>query len=162
MLPMTVKVATCTRCNKDIFSSPESISSGYGLDKDNNRICYGCCAVLDKERMRQDGKITLYLTCEPASKIKSKDGRICRGKVSNWPGTLEFICHTTVGNHNIAKIRYDCWFIFEGYYWHGVTYGDNTQICHCKRTKDVAPSMYKLSQPHNYSNNEIMGKKTKS
>jgi hypothetical protein len=136
MLPMTVKVATCTRCNKDIFSSPESISSGYGLDKDNNRICYSCCAVLDKERMRQDGKITLYLTCEPASKAKTPIGRPSAGKVSNWPGTLEFICHTSTGRHNIAGVRYDCWFVFEGYYWHGVTYGDNTQICHCKRTKD--------------------------
>lgn len=136
------KVATCTRCSKDIFSSPESMVAGYATDKDNNKICYDCCAVLDKEQMRQDGKITLYLTCEPAVKPGSKTregGRLFRrsaGTVSNWCGTLQFKCHTRTGKHNIAGVRYDCWFVFEGYYWHGVTYGSNTQICHCKCTKD--------------------------
>ena len=142
MTTITNKVATCTRCSKDIFSSPESISTGYGIDKDNNKICYDCCAELDKEQMRQDGKITLYLTCEPAHyervavEGRTRPYRLCAGTVSNWCGTLQFKCHTRTGKHNIAGVRYDCWFVFEGYYWHGVTYGDNTQLCHCKRTKD--------------------------
>lgn len=131
------KVGTCSRCKQDIFSPPESMSAGYATNKDNDRICYRCCGIMDKEIMRTEGKITLYLTCEPASNEKNPAGRRTLGKVSNWCGTLEFVCHTSTGKHNIARVRYDCWFPFEGYWWHGVTYGDDTQVCHCRRTKDV-------------------------
>lgn len=136
MTTITNFVGTCTRCSKAIFSSPESMVAGYVIDKDNNKICYDCCAELDKERMRQDGKIILYLACEPERNCRTPEGRHSAGTVSNWCGTLQFKCHTRTGKHNIAGVRYDCWFVFEGYYWHGVTYGDNTQVCHCKRTKD--------------------------
>ena len=37
----------------------------------------------------------------------------------------------------IAGIRYDCWFRFEGFWWWGVRYGNNTEIVHCKRTKET-------------------------
>lgn len=104
----------------------------YGLRGNDEKICYKCCAELDKEYMRKNGKITLYLTCE---QVKRTRPRKCRGEVTNWPGSLRFSCHTRSGRHNIVGNRYDCWFVFEGYEWHGVTYGDNTQICHCKKTK---------------------------
>jgi hypothetical protein len=133
---MTITIDKCHTCHSDIIPSPSEIGTGYAIDKDNNKVCYSCCAEQDKQFMRDNGKITLYLTCEPAHKIKEPQGRLTVGTVSNWPGTLKFKCHTRIGSHNIAHVRYDCWFIFEGYYWHGVTYGDNTQICHCKRTKD--------------------------
>lgn len=58
---------------------------------------------------------------------------------SNWPHTLVFRAHGQVGRHNIAGKRYDVWFNGpDGYEWHGVTYGDWTQLCHCKRTKRKA------------------------
>ena len=122
--------------------------TGYGYDANGFVVCYACCGKQDREDMIRTGKATLYLTCEPASKMRLNGrpytpstlsqgtGRNRAGKVSNWPGTLEFPCTTTVGRHNIARTRYDAWFTGpDGKPWHGVTYGDNTQICHCKRLK---------------------------
>lgn len=102
----------------------------YAIDKDDNRICYDCCGKRDESYMREHGRNTLYLT------IGTTPGT---SKVTNWPGTF------SRGNlwpkrsrHNIARWRYDVWFPFDGYLWHGVTYGDNTQICHCRKTKTKA------------------------
>ena len=73
--------------------------------------------------MTEHGRIMLYLS---------------NGEVMNWPGTLRFPAHVRKGRHNIAGSRYDVWFAGpDGFQWHGVQYGDNTQICHCKRTKQV-------------------------
>jgi hypothetical protein len=100
---------------------------GYGFEgklKDKP-VCYECCGKLDRERMEHDGVATMYLT--------KRDGRWF---VTNWPGTLAFPAGVQVGRHNMAGKRYDAWFTMGGFQWHGVTYGDNTQICHCKRTKE--------------------------
>jgi hypothetical protein len=109
--------------------------AGYGYMGEGateKPVCYECCGKRDQQRMIEDGRAVLYLTCEPAH----KSPRRTRGKVGNWPDSLSFPCHTRPGRHNIAGTRYDCWFVGpDGYEWHGVTYGDNTQICHCKRTK---------------------------
>ena len=77
--------------------------------------------------MRQHGRITLYLA-------KHDD----KYEVTNWPSSLRLKASVKVGNHNIAGSRYDTWFNFEGVVWHGVCYGENTQLCHCKRTKETA------------------------
>jgi hypothetical protein len=90
------------------------------------RVCYECCATRDKETMRSTGKATLYLTYNDGAR---------RGYVKNWPGTLCFLGQVSKSRHNISRTRYDVWFMFEGRVWHGVQYGENTQICHCKRTK---------------------------
>jgi hypothetical protein len=101
----------------------KTIGLGYGTDKHNKKHCYTCCATQDKEAMLKDGRITLYLTDKA---------------VTNWPGTMSFpITRQKTGRHNIARVRYDVWFRGpDGYMWHGVQYGDNTQLCHCKRTKE--------------------------
>ena len=97
-------------------------TTGYGTDKDGKRHCYACCATRDRDAMRRDGRATLYLT---------------GSTLSNWPGSLSFTVRSTrVGRHNIARTRTDVWFAFEGYWWHGTQYGDNTQLCHCKRTRE--------------------------
>jgi hypothetical protein len=73
--------------------------------------------------MKDEGRITLYLTDD--------------GRVTNWPNSLSFKGHVSKGRHNIAGTRYDVWFTGpDGHRWHGTQYGDNTQICHCKRTKE--------------------------
>jgi hypothetical protein len=80
--------------------------------------------------MRVDGKITLYLV--------KLDGA---HYVSNFPGTLKLkVWSMRVGRHNLAGKRYDVAFTHERHVWHGVTYGDMTQICHCKRTKTTVPA----------------------
>lgn len=132
---------SCSICNNVIPPSPEgSVGLGYAfLPNSSAVICYPCCAERDKQQMRDTGKITLYLTCDPATKsINPWGGREFRsslGHVTNWPGSLRIACHTRQGKHNIARTRYDVWFKFEGYEWWGVSYGENTQLVHCKRTK---------------------------
>jgi hypothetical protein len=128
-------------------SPHSSITRGWGKDDKGNRYCYACCAERDKEQMLRNGKITLYLVMDERAERQcrrlEKGGWYQAGegqvKVTNWPGSLVFpIRRVTRGYHNMAGCRYDVWFKFEGFVWHGVQYGDNTQICHCERTKEVA------------------------
>lgn len=99
--------------------------TGYGYDRRTGKVsCYACCALNERARMLKTGRATLYLS-------RRADGRY---EVTDWPGHLRFlVAHSRVGRHNIASKRYDVWFSLEGRTWHGVTYGDNTQICHCRR-----------------------------
>lgn len=74
----------------------------------------------------EHGKITLYLS----------NG----DKVTNWPGSLRIRAYRVKhGKHNIARTRTDAWFTFEGANWHGVNYGKDSQILHCRRTKMSDP-----------------------
>jgi hypothetical protein len=96
---------------------------GYGVDKDGNRHCYECCAERDRADMIATGRATMYLT---------------DGYVTNWPGSLKYRTGPIrTGRHNMAGKRYDTWFHGpDGFTWHAVQYGDNTQIVHCKRTRE--------------------------
>ena len=125
----TQNITDSTILDCEHVPSPHSeFTTGYGVDNSGKVICYECCATECKEYMREHGRITLYL-------VKQDNGY----HVTNWPGTLDFKLNgVKTGHHNIAGKRYDIWFAFDGYYWHGTQYGDNTQLCHCKRTKDKA------------------------
>ena len=123
----------CSKCKKEESVIPEPyFTTGYGSDSDGNLLCYSCCAEGDKEYMRKEGKISLYLTGP-----HEKSGLSSSTLLSNWPGSLKIRVYSSVrkGDHNIAGCRYDVWFKFEGDDWHGVQYGDNTQLCHCHRLK---------------------------
>ncbi len=136
---MTDVTFTCCKCGK---TKPVQTSGGTGYaGSEYHKVCYDCCAIEDKEYMLKEGKITLYLT---GGIGHDKDGRkmvsatwFGETHVSNWPGILKFtVEHIRLGYHNFARYRYDVWFKGpDGFEWHGVQYGDNTQICHCKRTK---------------------------
>lgn len=111
------------KLEKSLPDSKVSCGTGYGLDKHNNKICYDCCGKQDGEEMIQKGKTILYLDTQ-------------KGILSNWPGTLKIpVSYITKGRHNIARVRYDIAFMFEGKRWYGTQYGENTQICHRKRYK---------------------------
>lgn len=114
------------------------IGGSYATDGRGEVVCYCCCAVSDVRRMVVTGKIELYL-----SPLGRAD-RYLRYKITNWPGTLRCeISYVRVGRHNMAGKRYDAWFCGpDNYLWHGVQYGDNTQILRCSRTKKLAPSTY--------------------
>lgn len=130
---------SCSICNNAIPPSPEgSITTGYGiLPGTDKKVCYPCCAELDKQLMRDTGKITLYLSCERWAEQRRRGSNIrgSMGSVQNWCGSLKILGHTRSGKHNIAGTRYDVWFRFEGYEWWGVSYGEYSQLVHCKRTK---------------------------
>lgn len=138
--PKTIgPIKVCSICETvipNLQHNPNVLGYAYLPDK-VSIICYSCCADKDKERMRDTGKITLYLDCERWREQRKKGSsiRACMGTVQNWPGSLKIPCFTTCGNHNIARTRYDVWFKFEGYEWWGVCYGEDTQLVHCKRTK---------------------------
>ena len=82
--------------------------------------------------MEETGKMILYFV--PDTQTTNEKTGLCH--ITNWPNTLRFNGGFSVGRHNIAGKRYDVSFVFNGFYWHGITYGDNTQICHCRRTKE--------------------------
>ena len=129
------------RCSDCGETKPVQTSggTGYGYDAAANILCYACCGKRDMADMIENGRATLYLTqperSAPGLRLDSY-GRSGHAIVSNWPGTMRLPCYVKQGRHNIAGKRYDAWFTGpDGKKWHGVTYGDNTQLCHCKRLK---------------------------
>ncbi len=123
-------------------STHESFTTGYGTDDKGKTFCYDCCAKNDRQNMVNTGKATLYLV-KRENPNHATVGMVNRSAhkwyVTNWPSSLEFQCTgITKGRHNMAGSRYDCWFCGpDGFVWHGYQIGENTQICHCKRTKQM-------------------------
>ncbi len=108
-------------CGHEAISSGP-YSTGYGTDRQGKTSCYRCCAELDRECMREHGRLTMY---------------DCDDEVTNWPGSLRIKTRNRkTSHHNFAGTRYDFWFVFEGTWWHGYRCGDNTQIAHCRRTRE--------------------------
>lgn len=101
------------------------LKPGEALER-SPAVCYFCCGKRDIADMIATGKATMYL---------SRTDTLGIYKISNWHGsyTIENI-HVRKGRHNMARVRYDAWFTGpDGKSWHGVRYGENTQILHCKR-----------------------------
>lgn len=120
----------CTVCNVEKPANTDGITTGYGINRDGSKVCYECCAEIDKAEMVKHGTIVLYLTYD------EKMVQYGDGKVSNWPASLEFKARVKKGKHNMAGNRYDVWFRdHTNRLWHGVQYGDNSQLCYCKRLK---------------------------
>ena len=119
----------CSKCGKTIVS--DGIAAGYGIDRDGNKICYDCCAEMDKadlDNLAVGEKTVFYLT--------HQDGKY---EIVNWPGSLRIPCSfARVGRHNIAGTRTDVDFSFNGKKFHGTQYGDNSEICYIRRVKGVA------------------------
>ena len=120
----------CFKCHKAITKKENGCTSGYGTDKDNNKVCFKCCGDNDSHSLAHldfGEKMILYLTISRAG---------YGNYVSNWPGTLKIMIkwHTT-GAHNWAGIRHDVWFMYADRYYWGVQYGENSQICHIRRVK---------------------------
>lgn len=128
---MTAQTSATLDCGH--AESPHSaFTRGYGTRADGTRHCYDCCAEHERQRMIESGRATLYLTST------GHDAALI-----DWPGNLRFPArygYIRKGRHNIARVRYDTWFAGpDGFIWHATQYGDDTQIAHCKRTKERAP-----------------------
>ena len=105
----------------------EACTTGYGRDAEGLTYCYDCCAQRELTSMLTTGKATLYLTL--------KDGK---HTMTDWPGHLSFpVMEFRKGKHNMARVRYDVYFRVpsNGSTWHGVKYGDMTQLVHCRQLK---------------------------
>jgi hypothetical protein len=131
----------CQHCGRRIYRESDSVGTGYGERDDGAgrmRVCYACCGELDRADMIERGRAVLYLTYEPRRPGEVTSWRTW--EVANWPGTLRFrVTAATHGRHNLAGGRWDVWFDGpDGFVWHGVTIGQNTQVCHCRRTKRKA------------------------
>ena len=106
-----------------------SFTTGYGVDPETGaRSCYACCANIDRARMIETGRATLYLT-------RGANGR---WYISNWPGSLKFeVRHLrlTPNGGGFGADRMDAWFTGpDGQEWHAVNRGDN-QLARCRRKK---------------------------
>lgn len=115
------------------------IATGYGTDPDTGkRICFQCCADLDRAAMLRDGHITLYLSEYTGGSLSVHSNRD-RARVTNWPGSLSFPVHAlkrSPRGGGFGSQRTDAWFRGpDGYVWHAINRGDS-QIARCKRTKE--------------------------
>lgn len=129
-----MKTFTCSRCHQEKEVNTTGVTTGYAVGILGDYICYACCGEIDREHMRKYDKTTLYLSFELQNpRIGWND---YKAEVTNWPGTLRISLHgVRVGRHNIARRRYDVRFTLDGNEWHGVQYGDFTQILHCRKLK---------------------------
>ena len=133
---------TCDRCHA--VCVPTDCTTGYGTDPTTGaKHCFQCCGDMDRAALTRDGKGTLYLIRDESRTLPSVGGLQPprqAWKLTNWPGTLSIPLHAAPrkSRHNIAGARYDVSFHFEGSDWHGVQYGENTQICRVRRMKGKA------------------------
>lgn len=128
---------TCSRCNE---AKPVNASggTGYAVNSEGGKVCYSCCADIDRARMLETGRATLYLSPEnrptPTGVARYLNAR---GDVRNWPGTLRFpFSGLRVARHNIAGRVYTAYFTGpDGATWSARNYGEHSDIAHCRRLK---------------------------
>lgn len=151
----------CHKCNADL-PVKDSGGTGYGCGKSeplashpdapalkpgeslerSPAVCYQCCADDERARMIETGRAMLYLApranAPHGSTWRTRDARTNEARywyLTDWPGGLEFaVKYMSKGAHNMARTRYDVTFTGpDGKPWRGTQYGENTQICHCRR-----------------------------
>lgn len=118
----------CSKCGKECKLG--GIAAGYGvIPETDEKVCYSCCGKLDKQQLlkaKPGDKFWFYLA-----------GNMQTGYyVSNWPGSFKIRVYPRKGHHNIAGVRYDFWFTFGNNAFHGVQYGDNTQVAYIRCLKN--------------------------
>lgn len=134
----------CDACAREItqevgaHSNGVPITTGYASEDDGKKICYNCVSA--RADMIETGRATLYLSYDqPNGGFKTRGWYFVKnGKVGNWPSSLTFaVAGVLVGHHNIAGRVYNFDFTGpDGLQWYGKSYGDNTQIAHCRRYKN--------------------------
>lgn len=117
-----MQILDCGHENKDAPKPGQCGGTGYATLPDGRKICYDCAAQNEITFMCDRGRIALY---------------DCDNNVQNWTGRLKYlVLRARTGRHNWGIRRYDKWFRGpDGAIWHGVRYGDDTQLIHCRRTK---------------------------
>ena len=116
-----MNMENCYQCGNKFVKT--GCGTGYGVDKNNNKICYECCGKNDIENLKNGSlNVGLYYS---------------NGKITNWINNLVInpYRHKT-GKHNIAGIRHDVWFTCGNKKYHGIQYGYNSEILHYKQVKE--------------------------
>jgi hypothetical protein len=113
----------CDQCHSTIVNT-DSHTTGYGINKENQKICFACCGANDKRDLINlpfGKKMQLYF-----------DGK----KITNWSGSLQIYPNNIkYGKHNFCKSRTDVYFKVNGNNFHGVQMGDYNQILHINSYK---------------------------
>lgn len=89
-----------------------------------------CAAERQRRDMIDTGRAVLYLPGDPRLSWRVRD----------WTNFMSFrVVRYNISRHNMAGRRVDVWFPGpDGYVWHGYRVGQNTEICHCRRTQERA------------------------
>jgi hypothetical protein len=128
---------TCVDCGRIKETKIQGVTTGYAINSNGQKVCYDCCAVQDRKWMDDNDRISLYLSFKEDPNLPKGFTLYKQWSATNWPGTLSFnVSYRKTGKHNFAGIREDVWFRdHAGRQWHGVCYGHNTQILHCRKLK---------------------------
>lgn len=123
-----MKTNICHVCGKEIIS--DGIGTGYGINKDNNKVCYSCCGLQDEKQLIENGSLCGYFHKD------REDGRMY---FTNWPGTLKIhVYYTKYSYHNFAGIngRVDFWFTYKNMnFWGYCISPKYNEIAHVKKSK---------------------------
>jgi hypothetical protein len=118
-------------CGAAFADRATSFLPGYARRAvDDVKVCYDCATAGELAAMHESGRATLYLN----DFNRRPDGN----NVSNWIGGFRFpVASMSYGRHNITGFRVDVWFRDDrGKVWHGTQYGKDTQLVHCRRSKE--------------------------
>ena len=139
-----METVICSQCGKEclptIFYDAEKtkpMDTGYGVDKDGNKVCFECCGANDEKTLEETGKLFGYLICDSSGLMTDSAGRASMkrqraiwtgisGTFTNWPGTLRIKTGAIKRSvNNFGAERLDFWFTWKGNKYHGVNVGDN-------------------------------------
>lgn len=112
-----------TLCDCGHVAVSTGCGTGYGIDEQDKKICYACCADIDKEYLRKTGKLSGYFN---------------GNEFLNWPGTFRVkVNYIRKSWHNMAGRdgRTDFWLMFEGRRYHGIHIGHSHTCATIKLTK---------------------------
>lgn len=131
---------TCTQCKQDFkHENPSGFGgTGYGIDKDGNKVCYQCIGKSDETEMldaKPGTRFTMYLTRENVDPGSGMQGLSFNLFASNWPGTLRRKCIANWSRTNWGLERTDVWFKIQGECFWGYHIGHNSQILHVRKIK---------------------------
>ena len=118
----------CSHCKSTLPRPTGTGGTGYAVKRNGHKVCYACCADVDRKFMVKHGENWMYLS---------------DGKLTNWPGTLTFKPFESWSTgHNWYGVtqRYVRFNGPDGYVWTGRQVGENSDCCRVRRTKQEVAS----------------------
>ena len=132
----------CSQCGKECIG--DGVGTGYGKNRKGEKFCYECCGkndLAELENLKIGERVCQYLHIENQIKGCKYRGGYCNShwgesyEIRNWPGTLKIKAYGNIGYHNMAYVQRNVWFNIGDKKYHGVQYGNDSEICYIKRIK---------------------------